>query len=124
MEVILDTNFVIYCIKEKIDFISQLKEMGFQIVMPREVFQELKNLKTKTGTKRVDKESIDIALKMFSEGDVKKVSLGNNTYADEGLIKKGKEGVYIATLDAGIRRNVPNRVIILNAQKRVAIERD
>jgi hypothetical protein len=42
---------------------------------------------------------------------------------DEGLIAKGKQGAYIATLDSGIRRVVPGRIGIANAQNSLEITR-
>ncbi len=45
MEVILDSSFIISCVKRKIDFISQLEEKGFKVLVAREVLQELKDMK-------------------------------------------------------------------------------
>tara|TARA_Y100000310_G_C20591626_1_gene768367 strand:+ start:435 stop:806 length:372 start_codon:yes stop_codon:yes gene_type:complete len=122
MEVVLDTNFVISCIRKKIDFIDQLKTLGFKIVVPREVFHELKDLKKESKVSQSDRIAINLALEMFEKEKIKKITLGERI-VDEGLIKKGKEGVYIASIDAGVRKNVPNRVVIDSARKSVAVER-
>ena len=47
MEAVLDTNFIVSCVKKKIDFISELENLGFKIVLPKEIFQELKDLRFK-----------------------------------------------------------------------------
>lgn len=120
MEVILDTNFIISCMKKKIDFISELEEKGFKTVIPREVLQELKDLRQKVN--REEKISIDLALKLVEDEKVKKVGLGSGKI-DYQLIKKGQQGVYIATLDAAIKRAVPNKVIISNSKNALDIER-
>jgi hypothetical protein len=39
------------------------------------------------------------------------------------LIKKGKEGYYIATLDGAIRRIVPNKIFIKDSGNDIEIER-
>lgn len=123
MEVILDTNFIISCIVKKIDFLTQLREKGFKVIVPREVLQELKDLKVNSRISHDEREAIDVALQMLSSKDVKKTSIGEGK-VDDLLIKKGKQGVHIATLDNGIKRKVPNRIVILSAKKEIGVERD
>lgn len=120
MEVILDTNFIISCIKKKIDFIDVLEEQGFKVLLPREVQQEMKDLRLKVSSE--DRRAIDVAFDIFSSRKIRKISLGN-VPVDEGLITKGKQGAYIASLDAAIKRAVPNKVVISAAQQQISIER-
>ena|SRR3989338_1091195 len=121
MEVLLDTNFIISAIKQRIDFNEELKEMGFgRVIVPREVMQELKDLRFKVPM--ADRHAIDIALEIFSSKKIEKAKVGGKN-VDEGLIAKGKQGAYIATLDAAIKRIVPNRVVISNAGNGLMIER-
>jgi len=122
MEVLLDANFIISCILKKIDFKSQLEEKGFKIVVPREVIQELKDLKFRKGMSHEERTAINVALEIFSSKKIKKIGFGENK-VDDMLIKKGKEGVYIATLDKEIKRQIPNKVIIIDAKKEIALER-
>ncbi len=121
MEVLLDSNFIISCMKKKIDFISQLEEIGFKIILPREVYQELKDLRLKLA--HDDRIAVDAALKLIESRKVRKVGFGKGKI-DEHLIRKGKEGYYIATLDAAIKRVIPNRVVISNASNKIMVERD
>jgi rRNA-processing protein FCF1 len=123
MEAILDTNFIISCIRKRIDFLSQLEEMGFKPVVPREVIEELKDLKKRPGESFEDRTSIGIAFRMFDDKKIKKITLGSGK-VDDMLIKKGKEGVYIATLDAVIKRSVPNKIVISEARNALEIVRD
>ena len=120
MEVLLDSNFIISCIKRKIDFLSQLKILGFRVILPREVLQELKDLRL--SSRHEERVAIDLAFQLIEKKEVKKMKLGNKT-VDLGLIDKGKEGAYIATLDNNIKRIVQNKVIINNASNRIEIER-
>ena len=121
MDVLIDTNFIISCIRRKIDFLEELKNMGFKVTLLREVYQELKDLKFKVSNE--DKAAIEIALQMFEKNKVNKGTIGNVS-VDMGLIEKGRKGHYIATLDAAIKRQVPNRVIINNAKNSIEVERD
>lgn len=122
MEVILDTNFIISCVMKRIEFIDELEEMGFKVRVPRRVLQEMKDLKTESKTTRAERQAIEIAFSLLDERKVKKVRIGGN-YVDEGLIQKGKEGTYIATLDREIKHKIPNKVVIDSAGKKLKIER-
>lgn len=120
MEAVLDSSFIISCIKKNIDFLSQLEEQGFRVILPREVFQELKDLRLKIGHE--DRVAIDLAFSLFENRKVKKSTLGHDS-VDKGLINKGNKGAYIATLDAAIKRSVPNRVVINSAKNSISVER-
>ncbi len=123
MEVLLDTNFIISCLVKKIEFMDELENMGFKMLLPREVFQELKDLK-KDKISKEERVAIDLAMNLFSSSKrVKKMTLGHHI-VDDALIEKGKSGIYIATLDNGIKNKVPNRVVIDAARKSLKIERD
>lgn len=121
MEVILDSSFIVSCVRRRIDFISELEGLGFKPVVPREVLQEIKDLTQKAG--REDRVAAEMALKIVEERKVRKVGLGKSG-VDEQLIKKGRNGVYIATLDAAIKRSVPNRISIVNASNSLIVDRD
>lgn len=120
---ILDTNFIISCVAKRIDFIDELESMGFKIKVPRAVLQEMKDLKKDEKTNRADRQAIDVAFALLDERKVRKVRIGGS-YVDEGLIMKGKEGIHIATLDREIKHQVPNKVVIDSAGKKLKIERD
>jgi len=121
MEVLLDTNFIISCLKRKLDFISELEGLGFKVIFPKEVFHELKDLRLNVS--HDDRMAIDIALKLFESKKFKSVSLGNKS-VDAGLIEKGRKGYYIATLDAAIKRQVQNKISISNSKNSILVERD
>ena len=119
MEVLLDSNFIISCIKKKIDFIPQLEEQGFRVLLPLEVYQEMKDLKKKLP--HDDRVAIDLAFQIFEAKGIRKTRLGGNS-VDNGLISKGKQGYYIATLDNAIKNEVSNKIVIFDAQKRIGVE--
>jgi rRNA-processing protein FCF1 len=123
MEVLLDTNFIISCVRKRIDFLEELGGMGFKPKVPREVLQEMKDLKREGKTGRAERDAIDLAFDMLENAKVKKVKVGGRT-VDLGLIAKGQAGIYIATLDNGIKREIPNRVVIESAKNRLMVERD
>lgn len=122
MEVLLDTNFIISCVKKRIDFFSSLEELGFKVIVPREVFQEMKDLKATGKISKEEKTAIEVALMLLDDKKVNKKRVGGK-YVDEGLIAKGKEGVFIATLDKEILREIPNAIVIRSASKDLEIVR-
>mgnify|MGYP001173107703 FL=1 len=121
MKVLLDTSFIVSCIRKRIDFLTGLKEQGFEIFLPREVLQELKDLKKKSSTSQEDRLAINVAFEMFEKEDFKKISLGGKN-VDLGLIEKGKNGFFIATLDAEIKNSIPNKIVIFSSKKSVGRE--
>jgi len=122
MKVFLDTSFIVSCIKRKIDFLSELKLNGLEAIVPSEVFEELKDLSKSKKTSHEDRMSAKIGFDFLNSEKIKKVSLGSNV--DEGLIKKGQLGLYIATLDNEIKRNVKNKVIISSSNNSIILQRD
>lgn len=120
MEAVLDTNFIVSCIKNGIDFFSHLEEAGFKVAIAKEVVEELKDLRHKV--KHDDRIAVDLALDLLEKRDFKKIRLGKGK-VDDRLIHLGKEGAYIATLDSYIKRSVPNTVVIDSRKNGLLIER-
>ncbi|MEK6908828.1 MAG: hypothetical protein AABX23_02125 [Nanoarchaeota archaeon] len=121
MQVLLDSSFIISCVRDRIDFLSQLHEQGFTPVVPREVLQEMKDLRISNRSSRDDRLAIDVAFELFEKAKIKKTTLGEGKI-DDFLIKRGQEGIFIATLDNGIKKKVPKRIVIFKAQNRVGVE--
>ncbi|MDO8563572.1 MAG: hypothetical protein AABW82_01395 [Nanoarchaeota archaeon] len=120
MEAILDTNFIVSCMKNGIDFFSHLEEAGFKVAIPKEIVEELKDLRHKV--KHDDGIAVDLALALLEKRDFKRINLGKGK-VDDRLIHLGKQGAYIATLDSYIKRSVPNTVIIDSRKNGILIER-
>lgn len=77
-QVLLDTNFIISCIKNKIDFFSELESNGIEILIPEEVIAELKGLKQ------------ELALKLLEKNKFRKIKL-NAKIVDKGIINYAKK---------------------------------
>ncbi len=109
MIVILDSNFVIYAMRKRIDFLSQLENQGFSVRFARESIQELKDFVLKQSSSQEDKAIIDAALKMLERNNVKYMSVGGQKIHD-WLLENGKKGYYIATTDSELKRKVPRTI--------------
>ncbi|MGY4883959.1 MAG: hypothetical protein ACP5NZ_00065 [Nanobdellota archaeon] len=111
-QALLDTNFIITCMKQKIDFFEELPLMGIQIIIPEEVIKELEKLNQNSALKLLENE----------EERFLKVSLGGKN-VDNAIInfaKKNKE-IIVGTLDQDVRKKIKNRKISIRNKKKLEI---
>ncbi|MEN9626365.1 MAG: hypothetical protein RL557_693 [archaeon] len=144
MKIILDTNFLIYCAKEKIDYVEKLQSMfheHFDLVVPEQVIEELDVVMNKKKTKIPfvrrtarfkkttgrDKEAASLALqiveKYISEKIISIVKAEGNT-VDEALINLAQENKknIVCTLDREMRETL-GRVVLMNKNKQLILSR-
>jgi len=126
MKVILDTNFLIYCAKEKLDYTEELKSLlneNYELVVPEQVIKELKSLKGDK-LKKVsgkDKFAADLALQLLDVNKIKKIKpIGKSV--DEAIINLAKEDAknIVCTLDREMRHTLA-RVILINKGKKLML---
>ncbi|MBT4135475.1 ribonuclease VapC [archaeon] len=122
-KVILDTNFVIYCAKNKLDYVEEIRHLlneDYELVVPKQVIQELKRLKVRT-KKGKDKVASDLALKLLKHNQVKEVSVKGKS-VDDGIINLSNENKknIVATLDREMR-GILGRVILISRGKKLII---
>lgn len=120
-QVILDTNFILICIKQKIDFFEEIKFMGIQILIPKQVIKEIKGI-INSKKKLHFKEDAKIALKLLEKNPFKEIDL-NEKCVDKGLIqfaKKNKD-VIIATLDRELKNKIQNSKLVIRGKKKLKV---
>jgi len=120
-QVILDTNFILTCIKQKIDFFEELKLEGLQISIPKQVINEIKRI-SNSKKKLHFREDAKVALKLLGKNHFKKIDL-KIKYVDKGLTKFTKENknVIIATLDRELKKKIKNPKLVIREKKRLEI---
>jgi len=114
-QILLDTSFIITCVKQKIDFFHELQTEGFEILIPKLVVNELTGLSNSNLKART-------ALKILEKNNFKQISLrGGNT--DDAIIHFAKQNtdLIIATLDAEIKQKFKGRVMIIRRKKKIEI---
>lgn len=91
MKIILDTNFLVYCAKNKIDYVEEISNLlngNYELVVPKQVIEELEKIKNKKSehipfVKRIgkfkkttgkDKLAADLALQLLSKRKIKIVN--------------------------------------------------
>lgn len=117
--VLLDTNFILSCIRNKIDFIEELELSGRKILLPIQVVDEIKVISNKE--KGNLKEEAKLALKLLENSKFEKVDL-KEKYVDKGIRKfiEKNPSIIIATLDRELKRP-KNRNMVITRKKRIEI---
>jgi rRNA-processing protein FCF1 len=126
IKVILDTNFLIYCAKEKMDYteeIAGLLSEGFELVVPKQVINELEKLKNDKYKKvsGKDKYACSLALQLLEFNKIKIVAPVDDN-VDEAIINLANENKknIVATLDREMR-HILGRVILINKGRKLML---
>lgn len=121
-KVILDTNFILTCVKQKVDFFDEIKLLGLKIIIPTPIIKELENI-TKYDKKYNSKENAKIALKLLQMNKFEKRSLDKGS-VDSGIIKAAKADreLVIATLDKRIKSLVINPKLVIKGKRKLEID--
>jgi rRNA-processing protein FCF1 len=118
--VVLDTNFILSCIRKKIDFFNDIPDMGLKMIIPIQVLDEVRTLSMTAKGKF--KDDAKIALKLLEKNEYKRIDLYIKN-VDNGIVKlaeKNKEYV-IATLDQAIQHKIKNQKLIIRGEKKLEI---
>jgi rRNA-processing protein FCF1 len=117
-KVILDTNFILHCIKQKIDFFEFFELEGFKVLVPDKVLFELRRISMeKKGELRL---RAKLALNLIQKMSPEIIEI-KGKYVDSAIVNYLKENPKdsLATLDMGLRRKVKNRFFILRLGKKI-----
>ncbi len=118
---ILDTNFILSCAKQKIDFLDEIKFIGLDILIPEEVLKEIEKIRD-SGRKLHFRENAELALKILNKGGFKKIRLGTSD-VDKGLMnlaEKNKD-VIVATLDRQLKRKIKKPKLVIRNKKKLEL---
>jgi len=121
-KVLLDTSFILSCIREKVDFFEWSENLGFRIVVPSIILDELKKISITNKSSKLRGEA-EFALRLIKSESYIALEL-KGRYADVGLISylKKNPDVAVATLDREIKKSVINRKIVLRARKKLEFQ--
>lgn len=122
MRIILDTNFLVYCAKQKIDYIKEIPVSG-EIIVLSSVLQELEKIKKKA-RKAKDKEAASLSLQILNKNlKEKKIKvIKTNEKGDEAIIKIAKKKDIVATMDKELKKKLKGRARILSIRQRKKLE--
>jgi len=121
-KIIFDTNFILTAIKQKIDFISDLE--GYELLVPKQVLEELKKITADKKKKVVERELAGISLAILNQNKSKfRIIELEKSFVDTGLLRLNpQEKPVIATLDREIKRLLKGKFKFLTITKRKKLE--
>ena len=121
-EVLLDTNFILSCIRDNIDCFEELTFMGFRILVPKEVVKELKKIAESKKSLKFRNDA-ELALRIIKKEVPKLVSVGGK-YVDSGIVNYLKENpeIVLATMDIALKRKLDNRRGVIRGKKKLEIQ--
>ena len=119
--VLIDTNFILTCVKQKIDFFEWFKLNGISIIIPKEIMNELKML-SERGNNLLVLEAKS-ALKLLSKNKFKQIDLEGGDSADKVIVNYVKQhpDVIVATLDREMKGKFKNKKITIRGGKRLEV---
>lgn len=112
-KVILDTNFIIYCVQNKVDFFEELKricDFKFELYIIDKTLDELDKLKQGKLAK--------IMLKKFK---VKKIK-SNKKSVDDKIIELCSDDVIVATHDKELIKKLSCKIVKVRQKKYLIIK--
>jgi len=120
-EVIIDTNFILACIRQKIDFFEDLKFMALEVKIPDRVIEELERLKEKHDRRETRLEA-EFALRLLKENDFKIIKL-RQKFADRAIMfyARNNPEAIIATLDREIKDKTRNQKVVIKDRKKLEV---
>jgi rRNA-processing protein FCF1 len=118
---ILDTSFILTCVRQKIDFLEYLDTNGFRILIPSEVINEIKSISESKKKLRFRGDAL-LALKLIKNHSFEKVDLDSKN-VDYGIVKFANKDMEIAvgTLDSEIKKKVNGSKIVIREKKRLEV---
>lgn len=126
MEILLDTNFILTCVLQKIDFVELSEEMfneKLNWILPKQVISELKKIEKELKQKRKFREGAKLSLEILETMNLKIVDLNKNPNIDIAI----KDYIFdkpivLATNDKGLKKRVKNRILSIRGTKSLILE--
>ncbi|MFC1682050.1 PIN domain-containing protein [Nanoarchaeota archaeon] len=122
-KIIIDTNFILACLRQKIDFFEDLKFMGYKLIIPIQVKRELERI-TNSKQKQHHREFAKLGLVLLSKKKAEFESIDlESRYVDKGIRKFAKEnsGVIVATLDRELKKSLENNKVVIKDRKKLEV---
>ncbi|MBS3151931.1 ribonuclease VapC [Candidatus Woesearchaeota archaeon] len=107
-KIILDTNFLIYCAKFRIDFFSEIDRVclfPYKICVLSRTIEELEKVKPK---------ELSLIKKYLEK--IEKIQ-SKEKQVDKELIELSKEGCIVATQDLELKKKLTSQVIVIRQKK-------
>ena len=117
MDIVLDTNFILTCAKQGINFVSLANELIDEEIIwiiPQDVLNELGDIKDRECTNNNDRGAIELGFELIQSISPKIIELkGKNPNVDIKIVNyllDNKRAV-LATLDKDLKKRVKNKIL-------------
>ena len=126
MKILLDTNFILTCAKEKIDFPSladEIIDQKISWVVPQDVVNELGVLKDRVGMKVQDRDAAKLGFEMMQNLDAEVVRLpGKNPNVDIKIVNyvMGKD-IVLASMDRDLKSRIDNKILTVRGKNNMEL---
>jgi len=124
MKVLLDTNFIMTCVKQKIDFLDRLEFLGFGIIVPKQVIGELNKVYANKNKRLKDRELAEVSLKVLDANENRFICLDlGKKHVDKLIVKYAKEHpkLIVATLDSELKKKLKNSKMVIRNMKNLEV---
>lgn len=126
MEVLLDTNFILTCVLQKIDFVELSENMfneKIEWILPRQVINELEKIKKDERQKKKFRDGAKLSLEILETINLKIVNLNKNPNIDIAIKDYiFNKPIVLATNDKNLKRRVKNRILSIRGAKNLILE--
>jgi rRNA-processing protein FCF1 len=114
MRIFLDTNFLIYCAKQNIDYMAEINRISVtdkEICILKQNIRELQFI-TKNNIRQIDRKNAELCLKLIKHNKIRIIKFKDEKYADEALLELERQGAVIATNDKKLKEQLRKKITI------------
>jgi rRNA-processing protein FCF1 len=123
MDIVLDTNFILTCAKQGINFVSLANELIDEEIIwiiPQDVLNELGDIKDRECTNNNDRGAIELGFELIQSISPKIIELkGKNPNVDIKIVNYllDNKKTILATLDKDLKKRVKNKILSIKGKK-------
>lgn len=126
MKILLDTNFVLTCAKQKIDFptlTNEIIDQEIKWIVPQDVLNELGNIKDRDGIKVTDKNAAKLSFEILQDLNSEIVELpGKNPNVDIKIVNYIiDKDIILATMDKNLKSRVNNKILTIRGKNNLEL---
>jgi len=126
MKILLDTNFILTCAKNKIDFgeiANEIISESIEWVVPQDVLNELGTLKDRVGTKTPDKAAAALSFDILQILNPTIVEFpGNNPNIDMKIVNYIiDKDMVLATMDKNLKSRVNKKILTVRGKNNLEL---
>ena len=126
MKILLDTNFILTCVKQKIDFsvfANEIIDQKIEWLIPQDILNELGSLKDRIGMKTKDKEAAELSFQIIQNLNPKIIKFpGKNPNIDIKIINYiADKDIVLATLDKNLKSRTKNKILTIRGKNNLEL---